>query len=450
MGIEDTIILDKFTPRHYQIPIMDAVLNKGYRRVIAVLPRRAGKDMMCWNIAIRRLLEKPSICYYIFPEYQQAKKAIWDSLTIDGDRFLDYIPTKLIESCNSQEMKIRFINQSLLQLCGSDNYNSLMGTNPSLCIFSEFAMQDPMAWNYLRPILAANDGVAIFISTPRGFNHMFQMFEMAKSNSQWYVQCMTSDETQHISAQVLEEERRSMPEDLFQQEYYCSFSLGIEGSIYSKAINRMRLAGQISQVPWEPTAHVHTAWDIGRDTTAIIFFHTIGQTVRLIDYIEKANENLDYFVKRLSEKPYIYGKHFFPHDMRVTEWAGPKFTRIEKARQLGIKAQVVDEVSLEDGIEFVQSNLNKIWIDERNCAQLIKCLENYRYEYDSKRQTYKRVPLHSWASHGADAMRYLCLSLPKTRDGLTPEQLEKRYRQAVYGEQDNMPAVFRTDLPNHI
>lgn len=449
MNIDTIITLDKFCPRDYQIPVMDAVLNKGYKRVMAVLPRRAGKDMMCWNIAIRYLIQKPVICYYIFPEYQQAKKAIWDSLTIEGDRFLDYIPSALITSCNSQEMKIRFKNQSLLQLCGSDNYNSLMGTNPSLCVFSEFSMQDPMAWNYLRPILAANDGVAIFISTPRGFNHMFQMFEMAKNNENWFVQFLTTNETQHISEDVLDEERKSMPEDLFQQEYFCSFSLGIEGSIYSKSINKMRLAGQISQVPWENAFKVHTSWDIGRDTTAIIFFQTIGQTVRLIDYIEKPNENLDYFVKRLAEKPYVYGKHFFPHDMRVTEWAGPKFTRIEKARQLGIKATVVDEVSLEDGIEYVQSNLNKIWIDEKNCAQLIKCLENYRYEYDSKKQIYKRVPLHNWASHGADSLRYLCLSLPKTRDGLTPEQLNRRYEEAVYGEQSNLPNVFRTDLPDH-
>lgn len=445
MSIE--IRLDKFQPRHYQLPIFDAVENKGYRRVISILPRRAGKDMACWNLAIRFLLRKPAICYYIFPEYQQAKKAIWDTLTHTGQRFLDYIPQEVIESTNSQEMKIRFKNGSLLQLCGSDNYNSLMGTNPSLCIFSEFAMQDPMAWNYLRPILANNDGTAIFISTPRGFNHMHTMYERALVNNNWYAQLLTCDDTNHMSPEALAEEKKDMPEDLFQQEYYCSFSLGVEGSIYSKILDKMKLAGQLGAVNWDTAHKVHTSWDIGRDATAIIFFQHIGPTVRIIDYAEKSNENLAYFAKIISEKPYIYGKHFFPHDMRVTEWGGPKFTRVEKARQLGIKATIVPEVGLEDGIEHVQVNLGNMWIDGTRCLRLIKALENYRYEYDANKQIYKRVPLHNWASHGADSMRYLCLSLGLTSESTSPKDLDKRYRDAMMGGSSvsNIPAALRND-----
>ena len=447
--VETIIRLNKFVPRPYQLPILDAVENKGYRRLLAILPRRAGKDITAFNLAIRFALKKVCVIYYIFPTYSQGKKVIFDSITNDGQRILDYIPKELIESINTQEMKIRFKNGSLIQVVGSDNYDSLMGTNPQLCIFSEYALQDPMAWNYIRPILAANDGVAIFLSTPRGFNHMFAMYEMAKQNPQWFVLFMTVDDTQHLSEEALEEERKDMPEDLYQQEFYCSFSLGIEGSVYAKTINNLRLKGQIGPVPWESAFKVHTAWDIGRDATCIIFFQSIGQTVRVIDYIEKSNENLEYFVKRLAEKPYIYGKHFFPHDMRVTEWGGLKFTRVEKARQLGIKATLVDDVSLEDGIEYVQTSLPKMWIDDKTCALLIKALENYRYEWNDKTRVYKRVPLHNWASHGADAMRYLCLSLPKTKDGLSAEDLDKRYREAVGGYNDRMPAVFRTDLPDY-
>ena len=118
---------------------------------------------------------------------------------------------------------------------------------------------------------------------------------------------------------------------------------------------------------------------------------------------------------------------------------------------MGIKASVVDDVSLEDGLEYVQSNLSKIWIDQKNAAQLIKCLENYRYEYDAKKQIYKRTPIHNWASHGADAMRYLCLSLPKTQIGTTPEELDKRYREAYFGAESNshLPSVFRDEVKDY-
>lgn len=432
---------------------MDAILNKGYRRAMLVHPRRAGKDLLCWNIVIRYLIKNPCIAYYLFPEYSQCRKALWDSMTIDGDRFLDYIPTEVIDNRNNQEMKIRFINGSLLQMCGSDNYNSLMGTNPKICVFSEFALQDPQAWHYIRPILAANDGIAIFVSTPRGFNHMFEMFEMAKEDEKWFVQFLTTDDTNHINEEALAEERKTMPEDLFLQEFYCSFSLGVEGSIYSKTLNNLRLKGQISHVPFEPGHQVCTSWDIGRDCTSVIFFQAIGQIVRIIDYYEKSNENLEHFIGILQEKAqrdgYIYYKHLFPHDLRNTDWAGPKFTREEKARQLGVSASIVPHIGLADGIEFVQTTLPKIWIDENRCQRLIKALENYRYEFDSKKQTYKRIPLHNWASHAADSLRYLCLGLHLCRKGPSPEELEKRWERAVRGENMDVPKFYQNDIPDH-
>src|SRR5689334_2712155 len=116
------IQLSKFYPRKYQEPILDAIENKGYKRVLAILPRRAGKDICGWNLAIRAALMKPQVIYYIFPSYAQGKKVIWDSITNAGERFLDFIPKETIHSINSQEMKVRFINDSLLQIVGSDNY----------------------------------------------------------------------------------------------------------------------------------------------------------------------------------------------------------------------------------------------------------------------------------------------------------------------------------------
>jgi hypothetical protein len=91
-----------------------------------------------------------------------------------------------------------------------------------------------------------------------------------------------------------------------------------------------------------------------------------------------------------------------------------------------------------------------MWIDETACAPLIKALENYRQEFDIKKKVYKSQPLHNWASHFADTMRYLCVNLPKTRDGLSAQELEKRYQEAMYGhDHSHQPAVFRNDLPHY-
>ncbi len=445
------IHLDKFKPRPYQVPIMDAIENKGYKKVVAILPRRAGKDVCAFNLIIRAALKKIGVYYYIFPTFAQAKRVIWDSITNNGERFLDYIPKQLIAGSNSQEMKITLKNGSLIQLVGSDNYDGLVGTNPQGVVFSEYALQDPRAYSFLRPILVANNGWALFLSTPRGKNHLWELFQIALNSPDWFCYKLTVEDTEHIPLWEIEKEKAEglMSDDLIQQEYFCSFEMGVEGSYYAKYVDIMRVKRQIGQVPWEPAFKVHTCWDIGvRDSTSIIFFQNIGQVVRIIDCYEKSKEGLEHYVKVLESKPYVYGKHIAPHDIRVREF-GSGITRWEKARQLGITFTLSNDVSIVDGIEAVRSSLSKIWIDENSCSTLIKALENYRQEYDSKKKIYKNHPLHDWSSHFSDAMRYLCVTLSKTRDGLTPEELDKRYQKAMYGSDSNMPAIFREDVPHY-
>lgn len=446
---EVVIKLDKFKPRPYQLPIIDAIENKGYKRVLAILPRRAGKDITAFNLAIRQCLTKVCVVYYIFPTYSQAKKVIWDSITTDSRRMLEFIPEELIESKNSQEMKIWFKNGSLLQLVGSDSYDSLMGTNPIGCVFSEYALQDPQAFKYLSPILRANGGWACFLSTPRGKgNHLYDLFKLAQQAPNWFCYKLTLDDTKHVALSEIEDERRLglISEDLIQQEYYTSFDMGVEGSFYSKYIDNLRLKSQLCNVPWNPTYKTHTAWDIGiRDSTVILFYQVIGPAINVIDYYEKNKEGLEHYVQVLQSKPYTYGKHIAPHDIQVREFTSG-ITRLEKARQLGVKFTVADDVSLMDGIEAVRSNLPRMWIDDVRCSQLIKSLENYRQEYDSKRKVYKGYPLHDNFSHAADAMRYLCVSLNKVKEGSNPDEIDKRYREARYGAEANLPSFFSNDF----
>ncbi len=463
MNIETQLKFARFVPRDYQLPVMEAIELKGYKKVVCIMPRRAGKDVMAFNLMIRQALRKVGVYYYIFPTYSQAKKVIWDSITNTGQKFLDYIPDELVKTKNGQEMKITLINGSLIQLVGSDNVDSLVGTNPQGCIFSEYALQDPRAYQFLRPILTANQGWALFISTPRGKNHMWELYQIATHSPEWYCTKLTVDDTNHIPLSEIEKERAEgiMSDDLIQQEYYTSFTMGVEGSYYAKYLDRMRLKGQIGVVPYESGFKVHTAWDLGyRDSCAIIFFQTIGQTVRIIDYYEKNKEGLEHYVKVLNGKDYLYGKHFAPHDIGVTEF-GSGISRLEKARDLGIKFEVtstkegkkvsvVPNMSIADGIETVRSSFSKIWIDESSCGLLIKALENYRQEFDAKRKIYSTQPLHNWASHAADAMRYLCLSLPKTRDGnSSPEEIDRRYRQAMYGDNSNLPHMFSDEFKHN-
>ena len=451
---ETVIKLDRFKPRPYQVNILDALENKGYKRVIAVWPRRSGKDIVAFNYMLRCAIKTVGVYFYIFPTYSQARKVIFDSITSEGKRFSDFIPPELLSSINSSQLKYTLINGSIMQLIGSDNIDAIVGTNPRGCVFSEYALQDPRAYQFIRPALTYNDGWALFISTPRGHNAFYELYQIALNNkNDFYVDKLTTHDTQHISRREIEREVSSgeLSPDQAAQEYDTSFDCGIQGSYYAKYIDKMRLNSQIGIVPYETGFKVHTAWDIGNDATSIIFFQTCGQSlVRIIDCYENHNVGLEHYVKVINQKPWagMYGKHFGPHDLRVKEWANSMGqTRVEKARNLGVNFTIVPNLSIEDGIECVRSCLSKIWINEQNAKPLLRSLENYRKEYDEKRKIYKDNPLHDQFSHYADAMRYLCLSLPKTRDGLSPQDLDRNYQEAVYGANSKMPPVFRDDLP---
>lgn len=809
MRVETRIKLDRFQLRPYQLPIADALENKGYRKIVAIMPRRAGKDFMAWQLLIRQALKRIAVYHYVFPTYAMAKKILWTSITNDSVRFLDMIPAELVDRKNEQEMKIHLINGSIIQLVGSDNADGLVGTNAYGVIFSEYALQDPLVYSLIyRPILTANGGWALFIScvnpetliisqdgltriknisssreeytnihnkiyglggfhtaeqfyyggmqktliitlesgyalectpihpiwngeswikshdlktgdlipiqygqnvwgsgidfsgfinnehgalrwrfnecivdddffyllglihadgnydqnkvcvtkkkdqqiidflhlwnfktrkdgihhefsskefcslleylnfkhgarnkifpsslfsctyeqmksfiqgvfdgdgssnsypskygrlkltstsidfikdlqivllnfgivssiyqedkaptkrvkvwsriynleisgyfahvfyrdigfrlerkqqnwkyvqescygesgnivpidiskldgyflpksfvqnpsrisrrkikelvkrkwhpylqsildeklfyspiksieesssevfdfvipethsfmsngfishnTPRGKNHLFEMYQIAQHNPQeWFAYKLTVEDTGHIPLWEIEKEKQDglMSDDLIQQEYYCSFDLGVEGSYYGKYLDRMRVQNRITDVAWENSAKVHTAWDLGmRDSTTIIFFQTIGTSLRIIDTYENAGHGLDHYIKVLQQKPYSYGKHIAPHDIQVRE-LGTGMSRLEKARQLGISFIVAPNLSIEDGIEAVRSATAKMWIDIVNCKNLIKALENYRHEYDSKKKIYKNNPLHDFSSH---------------------------------------------------
>ena len=445
---EVTVTLDKFHARDYQLPVFEALEKKNYKKLVVIWPRRSGKDLVGFNIIIRAAFRRVGTYYYVFPTFSSGRRILWDAITNTGSRVLDYIPREVIESTNEQQMRIKLINGSMINIIGSDNFdNTIVGTNPIGIIFSEYALQDERAYTMAKPILAGNDGWALFVSTPRGrSNHLHTLWQIAVQNpSHWYSNMLTVKDTKHISEEEIQSDiaRGEISYDLAMQEYYCSFDMGIDGAVYGAALDRMKNNEQIGNVPWQSNHTVNTSWDIGNDCTAIIFFQTIGQTVNIIDCFQKSGEQLEYYVNYINSKPYTYGKHYFPFDMGNVEWAGKKFSRVEKARQLGIKANIVDSVGLEDGIEYVKSCMSKIWIDKVKGDELVTALENYRYEFDRKKSMYKNFPLHDKHSHFSDSLRYLCLALPKTRDSLTQEDLDKIKREALYGDKGNLPPIFR-------
>lgn len=359
------------------------------------------------------------------PEAKQARKIVWDGIDKGGRRMIDQaFPPGMREGRpNDQEMKIRFKNGSMWQVVGSDNYDSLVGPNPVGVVFSEYSVGNPVAWDYIRPILAENGGWAIFPYTPRGNNHGSDLYDLAKSDDDWYCERLTVDDTGVISQEAIDKERRSgMSDEMIQQEFYCSFEGVQQGSYYGKEMQAAEDDNRITRVPHDPLLKVHTAWDLGvGDATAIWFIQQYGRELRVIDYYEASGEGLPHYARVLQEKGYLYGEHIAPHDINVRE-LGSGMSRMEVAKDLGIKFRVAPQVGVDDGIEAVRGILPRCWFDSERCKPGINALRSYRKAWDEKRACFQTRPWHDWASHGADAMRYYAVSSRILEDKKTTRQ----------------------------
>ena len=202
------------------------------RRAVAVWHRRAGKDSLAVNFAACAALRRVPNYWHMLPTARQGRKVVWEAIDGTGRRLIDQaFPPAIRESKSEEDMLIRLIGGSTWQVVGSDNFDRLVGANPAGVVFSEWALADPRAWEYVRPILAENGGWALFIYTPRGRNHGAALFDMARRTPGWFAERLTVNETGVIAPGVIEDERRSgMADELIRQEYYCSFEAALVGS----------------------------------------------------------------------------------------------------------------------------------------------------------------------------------------------------------------------------
>ena len=388
--------------------------NRSERFAVIIAHRRFGKTVAAINDLIKDALTIPLPkvrVAYIAPYYSQAKAIAWDYLR-------EY--TQDVEGIeyNTSELRVDFPNGARIRLFGADNADTLRGLYFDHVVLDEPADFPARAWpTVIRPALADRKGKATFIGTPKGKNQFYETYVNAKQNKNWYTAMFKSSETGLLDPEELEEAKRAMGEDRFEQEFECSFEAAIQGAYYAKEMKKASANGRVSGVPYDPSIGVVTSWDLGiGDSTAIWFAQYVGQEIHLIDYYESSGVGLDHYAKVLSEKGYYFEEHILPHDVRVKELGTGK-SRLETLDSLGIKnVKIAPKLGIDDGIQAARSMLNKCWFDEEKCERGIEALLQYRREFDERLKTWRGRPLHDWTSHGADSFRYLAVGRKEQTD----------------------------------
>jgi phage terminase large subunit len=428
--------------RPHQQAFHKALVTQEKKRFIEIAHRRWGKDEIVLSATCELMHKRIASYWHCMPMQAQARKGLWTQINANsGKRRIDEIfPPEIREKTIDDEMFIKLKCGSTWQLVGSDNYNSLVGAGVGGVVFSEWALANPSAWGYMRPMIEENNGWAAFITTPRGRNHAYSMYQRGlKTPETWFAEKSSIYDTGALShaqlAEALADNVAIYGEDhgtaLFQQEYECSFDAAIMGAFYGKEMAELRRSGRLTNVaaiPWKP---IHRAWDIGvRDDTSIWFFQVVDGRVFVLDcYTDNGGPGVDYYAQIVRERceklgvEWKSGTDFVPHDARVKEW-GVGRTRIEQMIDFKLNPVVCKDASKLDGINAARFTLKTAVFDVRcDDGEMggVSALTMYRRQWDDDKKAFKSTEEHDWSSHLADAFRYLALSWRDVADIVAPE-----------------------------
>jgi phage terminase large subunit len=230
-----------------------------------------------------------------------------------------------------------------------------------------------------------------------------------------------------LRSEMMELKARDPDSYLTVWEGHCRQTL--DGAVYAKEIRAATEENRITRVPVEPGKPIHTFWDLGRsDNTSIWFAQIVGFEFRIVDYYQANQHAIGHYLEVLDQRRYVYGTHWLPHDAANKQLHHP--LSIEgQMRAAGKVVRIVPKISVANGINAARTVFPKCWFDAAKAADGLQCLRHYQYEVDPATQQFSREPLHNWASHGADAFRYLAVALKETkpasaeRPAMAPQRL---------------------------
>lgn len=404
-----------YSPRQWARNFLHNTLK---RFILIVIHRRGGKTTAALNHLNKDCLRHKKHRYaYVAPTYKQAKRIAWKMLK----EYTKNIPGV---KYNESELTVTYPNGSEMILLGAENPDSIRGIGLNGVILDEYAQISPVLFTeIITKCVADTGGYVMIIGTPKGKGHFFRMYEVAKKDKKnwecifldidWSLKNEKGKTIQNLK-NALEDDKRLVKQGLmtqaeYDQEWYNSWEAALKGAVYGDQLAMARSKKRIKVVPYDPMLPVYTVWDLGvRDAMAVGFWQRSSSgEMRLIDYLEVTGGGLPQVAKLVKNKPYVYGMHFFPFDIKVREQSTGKTRFATVERLFGEdKVAVVDKLPIEDGIDLARAMWNRMWIDEENCELFVDLIGSYVYEFDEKRGVFRPKPFHDFTSHAADMLRY--------------------------------------------
>lgn len=452
-------------PYHYkeyewEIPIVKAYFDN--KEIWMNIHRRGGKDLLCFcRFLLPTAFKRPGTYPYVWPTLKQGRDAIWEGKDEEGRDILKYyVPQDMIIKKDNADMKLTVQavgGTSQIQIFGTNKqqYEALRGKPANLAVFAEHARQDPRGVDVVSPMLVKTNGIAIYNSTPNGNNHFKRGYYMAKGNPDncYHITATVEDTFNHkgdrlvTEADIQKERDKGKTEDYINQEFYCSFNQGIEGTYLGRQMQEVSNDGRILSLAYDETVPVNTAWDLGvGDFMSILFYQMIGNWVHVIDYLEATGYSFLYYAQKLQErkdeKGYYYGVHYAPFDIKDREMGSDgeevrALTRKEKAEKVNIIFDDVEKTSFENSVDNARAIMRrcKFNSDSMGVNLLMSHLEQWGKKWNDINQEYGDFEDNNIHKHAGAAFRYMSTVVTEETHLIDyddiPEDYEKKCNEYI-------------------
>jgi hypothetical protein len=383
-----------------------------HRFKVVVCGRRFGKSTLALNHVLDKAIREPNGRYWIIaPTYGQAKSIYW------REGVSKWIPREIIKKKNETELYIELINGSIIELKGADNEDGLRGAGLDGVVLDEYASMKSHVWSeIIRPTLVDKQGWAIFIGTPKGYNHFYDVYmETDDQYKSWRFTSHDNPTLPREELEALEREQKAKGEDVFYQEILAEFRKP-SGAVYAEFDRTRQVRDDLLYSPMLP---LYVAWDFGvRDPTSILWIQqSPGGEIYIVDEYEAADGNIEHFISVVRSKPYRVPEMHCGDPAGYQRELGTGLSVADALNRAGMYLRVRTGISKQTLIQTTHGVVQRLYVAP-HCEKFTKSIENYHYppiKEGSVRPT-TEVPVHDWSSHFMDAISYFAVNEPTTQD----------------------------------
>lgn len=383
---------------------------------VVVAGRRFGKTFLSTaELLNRALIAKDQNVWYVAPTYKAAKEIAWEML-------ISQIPPEYIAKTNETALTLSLLNGSTISLKGAEKPDNLRGRSLDFVVLDEFADMRPQAWyEVLRPSLSDRVGSAVFIGTPKGRNHFYDLYgKGVDGDDGWRSYQYTTIEGGNVAPEEIESAKADLDERTFQQEYEARF-VNYSGIIYYGFKREESVARHTDDL-----GVIHVGMDFNLDPMSAVLMTRKGDTLHVFDEIVMFGSNTDEMVAELRER---YGNGTIviypdPASRQRKTSAGGR-TDLSILQNAGFEVRVRNShAAVRDRINAVNSRLlsndgvRRLYVDPK-CKKVIESLERHTYKEGTSQ------PEKDGFDHMNDALGYAVEYLFPIRKANAPQSPQR-------------------------